>query len=78
MGSWKRKQVHSHVYRVPDPFRDEVIKTLSLYIDLSLNLVMMMMVVIGSGGGWELNEWTRHINRACGSGKGSSFKCQVT
>ena len=36
------------------------------------------MVVIGSGGGWELNEWTRHINRACGSGKGSLFKFQVT
>lgn len=24
MDMWKGKQVHSHVYRVPDPFRDEV------------------------------------------------------
>ena len=42
MDSWKRKQVHSHVYRVPGPFRNEVIESLLLYIciDLSLNLVM--------------------------------------
>ncbi|CAH2044042.1 unnamed protein product [Thlaspi arvense] len=25
MDYWKRKQLHSHVYRVPDPFRDEVV-----------------------------------------------------
>lgn len=30
MDSWKRKQIHSHVYRVPDPFRNEV--RLNLYI----------------------------------------------
>jgi len=84
MDSWKRKQIHSHVYRVPDPFRNEVIET---FISLILVMIMMvmvmmtvmvMMMVIGGGGGWELNEWTRHINGACGSGKGSSFKCQDT
>ncbi|XP_030531799.1 flavin-containing monooxygenase FMO GS-OX-like 9 [Rhodamnia argentea] len=25
MATWKRKQFHSHVYRVPEPFRDEVV-----------------------------------------------------
>ncbi|KAG6530517.1 hypothetical protein ZIOFF_012756 [Zingiber officinale] len=25
MEEWKRKQLHSHVYRVPDPFQDEVV-----------------------------------------------------
>ncbi|XP_038895120.1 flavin-containing monooxygenase FMO GS-OX-like 9 isoform X1 [Benincasa hispida] len=25
MDKWKRKQIHSHVYRVPDPFRNEVV-----------------------------------------------------
>ncbi|CAH2073647.1 unnamed protein product [Thlaspi arvense] len=30
MDSWKRKQIHSHVYRVPDPFRNEVIESLYL------------------------------------------------
>ncbi|XP_038895121.1 flavin-containing monooxygenase FMO GS-OX-like 9 isoform X2 [Benincasa hispida] len=24
MDKWKRKQIHSHVYRVPDPFRNEI------------------------------------------------------
>ncbi|CAD5331110.1 unnamed protein product [Arabidopsis thaliana] len=26
MDSWKRKQIHSHVYRVPDPFRNELVE----------------------------------------------------
>ncbi|KAK6250018.1 Flavin monooxygenase-like - like 10 [Theobroma cacao] len=25
MDAWKRKQMHSHIYRVPEPFRDEVV-----------------------------------------------------
>ncbi|KAF0928980.1 hypothetical protein E2562_011068 [Oryza meyeriana var. granulata] len=25
MGDWRRRQLHSHSYRVPDPFRDEVV-----------------------------------------------------
>ncbi|KAB2000025.1 hypothetical protein ES319_D12G203400v1 [Gossypium barbadense] len=25
MDAWKRKQIHSHVYRVPEPFRNEVV-----------------------------------------------------
>ncbi|XP_021733918.1 flavin-containing monooxygenase FMO GS-OX-like 9 [Chenopodium quinoa] len=25
MNSWKRRQMHSHIYRIPDPFRDEVV-----------------------------------------------------
>lgn len=81
MDSWKRKQLHSHVYRVPDPFRNEVIESFISLILVMMIIVMMMvmvMMVIGGSGGWELNEWTRHINGACGSGKGSSFKCQVT
>ncbi|KAI6683175.1 hypothetical protein NL676_029088 [Syzygium grande] len=25
VGTWKRKQLHSHIYRVPEPFRNEVV-----------------------------------------------------
>lgn len=26
MDKWKRKQMHSHIYRVPEPFRNEVMQ----------------------------------------------------
>ncbi|KAL0736343.1 hypothetical protein Bca4012_012553 [Brassica carinata] len=42
MESWKRKQVHSHVYRVPDPFRNEVVVVVGNSMsgqDISMELV---------------------------------------
>lgn len=75
MDLWKRKQLHSHVYRVPDPFRDEVINLINKLDDIYR---MMMVMMVGSGSSWVLSEWTRHINRACGGCKRSSFKCQIT
>ncbi|CAN7118369.1 unnamed protein product [Brassica rapa subsp. narinosa] len=42
MDLWKGKQVHSHVYRVPDPFRDEVVVVVGGFIsgpDISIELV---------------------------------------
>ncbi|XP_048328998.1 flavin-containing monooxygenase FMO GS-OX-like 9 [Ziziphus jujuba] len=42
MDTWKRRQLHSHIYRVPDPFRNEVVvmvgKSLSGQ-DLSMEIV---------------------------------------
>ncbi|KAF8089545.1 hypothetical protein N665_0502s0012 [Sinapis alba] len=42
MDLWKGKQVHSHVYRVPDPFRDEVVVVVGCFVsgpDISIELV---------------------------------------
>ncbi|KAL2935377.1 Flavin-containing monooxygenase FMO GS-OX-like 9 [Bienertia sinuspersici] len=42
MNSWKRRQMHSHVYRVPDSFRDEVVVIVGSSMsgqDLSMELV---------------------------------------
>ncbi|XP_022998277.1 flavin-containing monooxygenase FMO GS-OX-like 9 [Cucurbita maxima] len=42
MDKWKRKQIHSHVYRVPEPFRDEVVVVVGSSQsgqDISLELV---------------------------------------
>ncbi|KAG7535044.1 FAD/NAD(P)-binding domain superfamily [Arabidopsis thaliana x Arabidopsis arenosa] len=42
MNLWKRKQLHSHIYRVPDPFRDEVVVVVGSSMsgqDISIELV---------------------------------------
>ncbi|KAJ4831256.1 hypothetical protein Tsubulata_014572 [Turnera subulata] len=42
MNSWKRKQMHSHVYRVPEPFRNEVVVVVGNSLsgqDISMELV---------------------------------------
>ncbi|CAL9244466.1 unnamed protein product [Arabidopsis halleri] len=42
MDLWKRKQLHSHIYRVPDPFRDEVVVVVGCSMsgqDISIELV---------------------------------------
>ncbi|KAJ8773008.1 hypothetical protein K2173_028185 [Erythroxylum novogranatense] len=42
MSTWKRKQMHSHVYRVPEPFRDEVVVIVGNSMsgqDISMELV---------------------------------------
>ncbi|OWM65251.1 flavin-containing monooxygenase FMO GS-OX-like 9 [Punica granatum] len=42
MDAWKGKQMHSHVYRVPDPFRDEVVVVVGNSLsgqDISMELV---------------------------------------
>ncbi|XP_051136693.1 flavin-containing monooxygenase FMO GS-OX-like 9 [Andrographis paniculata] len=44
MNYWKRRQIHSHVYRVPDPFKNEVVVVVgSSYsgLDISMELVNM-------------------------------------
>ncbi|XP_052179780.1 flavin-containing monooxygenase FMO GS-OX-like 9 [Diospyros lotus] len=42
MDTWKRRQMHSHIYRVPDPFRDEVVVVVGNSLsgqDISMELV---------------------------------------
>ncbi|XP_050221072.1 flavin-containing monooxygenase FMO GS-OX-like 9 [Mercurialis annua] len=42
METWKRKQMHSHIYRVPEPFRNEVIVVVGNSLsgqDISMELV---------------------------------------
>lgn len=42
MDTWKRKQMHSHVYRVPEPFRNEVVVVVGNSLsgqDISMELV---------------------------------------
>ncbi|GKV35572.1 hypothetical protein SLEP1_g43821 [Rubroshorea leprosula] len=42
MDAWKRKQMHSHVYRVPEPFRNEVVVVVGNSLsgqDISMELV---------------------------------------
>ncbi|XP_024969787.1 flavin-containing monooxygenase FMO GS-OX-like 9 [Cynara cardunculus var. scolymus] len=42
MDAWKRKQMHSHVYRVPEPFRDQVVVVVGNSLsgqDISMELV---------------------------------------
>ncbi|XP_057951648.1 flavin-containing monooxygenase FMO GS-OX-like 9 [Malania oleifera] len=42
MDAWRRKQLHSHIYRVPEPFRDEVVVVVGNSYsgqDLSMELV---------------------------------------
>ncbi|CAN8298645.1 unnamed protein product [Cochlearia groenlandica] len=42
MDSWRRKQIHSHVYRVPNPFRNEVVVVVGNSMsgqDISMELV---------------------------------------
>ncbi|KAH7660718.1 Flavin monooxygenase FMO protein [Dioscorea alata] len=42
MNEWRRRQIHSHVYRVPDPFRNEVVVVVGNSLsgqDISMELV---------------------------------------
>ncbi|CAO2818542.1 unnamed protein product [Amaranthus hypochondriacus] len=42
MESWKRRQMHSHIYRIPEPFRDEVVVIVGSSMsgqDISMELV---------------------------------------
>lgn len=42
MDKWKRKQIHSHIYRVPEPFRNEVVVVVGNSLsgqDISMELV---------------------------------------
>uniref|UniRef100_A0A5B7BLT6 Flavin-containing monooxygenase n=1 Tax=Davidia involucrata TaxID=16924 RepID=A0A5B7BLT6_DAVIN len=42
MDSWRRKQMHSHIYRVPEPFRNEVVVVIGNSLsgqDISMELV---------------------------------------
>ncbi|CAI9757570.1 unnamed protein product [Fraxinus pennsylvanica] len=42
MNAWRRKQIHSHIYRVPEPFRNEVVVVVGSSLsgqDISMELV---------------------------------------
>ncbi|KAL8042329.1 hypothetical protein ABFX02_09G044000 [Erythranthe guttata] len=44
MDAWKRKQMHSHIYRVPEPFKNEVVVVVGSSLsgqDISMELVNM-------------------------------------
>ncbi|XP_043806123.1 flavin-containing monooxygenase FMO GS-OX-like 8 isoform X2 [Manihot esculenta] len=44
MDTWKRKQMHSHIYRVPEPFRNEVVVVVGNSLsgqDISMELVQV-------------------------------------
>ncbi|XP_024028166.1 flavin-containing monooxygenase FMO GS-OX-like 9 [Morus notabilis] len=59
MGSWKRKQMHSHFYRVPEPFRDEVVVIVGNSLsgqDLSMELVEVAKEVCLSSRSMNITE----------------------
>lgn len=50
MDTWKRKQLHSHIYRVPEPFRNEVMQK-AFYFQLAerdnkINSLRLQIVVV--------------------------------
>ncbi|KAJ4960576.1 hypothetical protein NE237_020486 [Protea cynaroides] len=57
--SWKGKQIHSHIYRVPDPFRNKVVVIVGNSIsgqDISLELVDVAMEIHLSAKSLEISE----------------------
>ncbi|KAM6569563.1 hypothetical protein CsatB_017548 [Cannabis sativa] len=59
MDSWKRKQMHSHFYRVPDPFRNEVVVIVGSSLsgqDLSMELVEVAKEVYLSSRSMDITE----------------------
>nr|XP_029124333.1 flavin-containing monooxygenase FMO GS-OX-like 9 isoform X2 [Elaeis guineensis] len=59
MDVWTRKQIHSHVYRVPEPYRDEVVVIVGSSVsgqDISLELVSVAKEVHISSKSLEISE----------------------
>ncbi|KAK2655476.1 hypothetical protein Ddye_008528 [Dipteronia dyeriana] len=59
MDAWKRKQMHSHIYRTPQPFRDEVVVVVGNSIsgqDISIELVEMAKEVHLSSKSLDITE----------------------
>ncbi|KAM1516679.1 hypothetical protein ACFXTH_015603 [Malus domestica] len=70
MDAWKRKQMHSHIYRVPEPFRDEVVVVVGTSLsgqDISMELVDVAKAIYLSGKSLDISEGlskviTKHEN----------------
>ncbi|KAJ0980203.1 hypothetical protein J5N97_008458 [Dioscorea zingiberensis] len=59
MDEWRRRQIHSHVYRVPDPFRDEVVVVIGNSLsgqDISIELVDVAKEVYISAKSLQVSE----------------------
>ncbi|MBA0773073.1 hypothetical protein Gotri_008375, partial [Gossypium trilobum] len=59
MDAWKRKQIHSHVYRVPEPFRNEVVVIVGNSLsgqDISMEIVKVAKEVYLSAKSLEVTE----------------------
>ncbi|XP_010938993.1 flavin-containing monooxygenase FMO GS-OX-like 9 [Elaeis guineensis] len=59
MDVWTRKQIHSHVYRVPEPYRDEVVVVVGSSLsgqDISMELVSAAKEVHISSKSLEISE----------------------
>ncbi|KAH7858421.1 hypothetical protein Vadar_023681 [Vaccinium darrowii] len=59
MEAWKRKQIHSHVYRVPEPFRNEVVVVVGNSLsgqDISMELVDVAKDIYLSAKSTEVSE----------------------
>ncbi|XP_021820591.1 flavin-containing monooxygenase FMO GS-OX-like 9 [Prunus avium] len=59
MDAWKRKQMHSHIYRVPEPFADEVVVVVGTSLsgqDISMELVEVAKAVYLSGKSLDISE----------------------
>ncbi|XP_068304835.1 flavin-containing monooxygenase FMO GS-OX-like 9 [Pyrus communis] len=59
MDAWKRKQLHSHTYRVPEPFRDEVVVVVGTSLsgqDISMELVDVAKEIYLSGKSLDISE----------------------
>ncbi|KAA8541000.1 hypothetical protein F0562_024862 [Nyssa sinensis] len=59
MDSWRRKQMHSHIYRVPEPFRNEVVVVIGNSLsgqDISMELVDMAKEIHLSSKSLDISE----------------------
>ncbi|XP_028948991.1 flavin-containing monooxygenase FMO GS-OX-like 9 isoform X2 [Malus domestica] len=59
MDAWKRKQMHSHIYRVPEPFRDEVVVVVGNSVsgqDISMELVDVAKAIYLSAKSLDISE----------------------
>ncbi|XP_008239883.1 PREDICTED: flavin-containing monooxygenase FMO GS-OX-like 9 [Prunus mume] len=59
MDAWKRKQMHSHIYRVPELFADEVVVVVGTSLsgqDISMELVEVARAVYLSGKSLDISE----------------------
>ncbi|XVF50053.1 hypothetical protein PTKIN_Ptkin04bG0063700 [Pterospermum kingtungense] len=59
MDVWKRKQMHSHIYRVPEPFRNEVVVIVGSSLsgqDISMEIVEVAKEVYLSVRSFEITE----------------------
>ncbi|KAF8389753.1 hypothetical protein HHK36_024272 [Tetracentron sinense] len=59
MDTWRRKQIHSHIYRVPEPFRDEIVVVIGNSLsgtDISMELVDIAKEIHLSAKSLEISE----------------------